>query len=79
MIQWKKASKSIGMSNCVEIGVWKKAEASGSSSGCVEVMGGTSSRFIRDSKLGDASPILEVSPADFAAFVGAAKGGFYDL
>lgn len=80
---WRKASASIGMSNCVEVArpEWRKAAASGSSSGCVEVRGWYRQATIgvRDSKLGDSSPVLEVGAESFAAFIGAAKSGAYDL
>lgn len=52
-------------------GPWRKSSRSGSGSGsqCVEARALTSHLQLRDSKLGDASPILDVSSADWRGFV----------
>lgn len=83
---WRKASASIGMSNCVEVArpEWIKAAASGSSSGCVEMRLAGPMVGIRDSKHRNAagevtSPVLEVSPADFATFISGVKAGEFNL
>lgn len=79
---WRKASASIGMANCVEVSrpEWRKASASANNPNCVEVRGlWRGSVGIRDSKLGEASPVLDVAPDEFAAFLKAAKSGALDL
>ncbi|MCC3762907.1 DUF397 domain-containing protein [Glycomyces sp. TRM65418] len=68
---WRKSTRS-GASNssdCVEVRrAWRKSTRSGStdSSDCVEVsLCGDSDGFhLRDSKLGDASPVFDLTPAD---------------
>jgi Domain of unknown function (DUF397) len=63
----------------IEIGLmWRKASSSTirSDDGCVEVAdlpdGG---RALRDSKLGDASPILEFTAHEWACFTDGVKAG----
>lgn len=52
---------------------WKKSTRSGDGGNCLEVrlVGGRPQ--IRDSKLGDASPILSLSPAVFESLLSIAK------
>lgn len=47
---------------------WRKSTRSGSQQECVEVGNGTDVR-IRDTKLGEASPVLAVTPAAWKAFL----------
>lgn len=58
---------------------WKKATRSNTTGSCVQVRvteGGTVE--VRDSKHGDASPILRFTPAEWDAFLdGAQKGEFH--
>lgn len=55
--------------------VWRKARASGGNGQCVEVADTASAQLLRDSKLGDLSPILSFPPEAFAAFVNAVRSG----
>lgn len=51
---------------------WIKSSRSGGSSGganCVEMARTPDRVYVRDSKLGEASPILDVSPDAWRAFV----------
>jgi hypothetical protein len=45
---------------------------------CVEVAVLPGHRLVRDSKLGDASPILAVSPDEWSAFTAVVKAGRLD-
>ncbi|KAA5829259.1 DUF397 domain-containing protein [Saccharopolyspora hirsuta] len=74
---WRKSSHSNGAQNCVEVG-WRKSSRSNSQGGmCVEVGRGEEVVGMRDSKLGEASPVLAVSRARWADFVSAVKGGAF--
>lgn len=48
---------------------WKKSSRSGSQGQCVEVRQHADTVQIRDSKLGEASPILDLDPATFTALL----------
>ncbi|THV40632.1 DUF397 domain-containing protein [Glycomyces buryatensis] len=48
---------------------WKKSTRSGSQGNCVELRLGDESVQVRDSKLGDASPILSLDPASYAMLI----------
>ncbi len=57
------------------------SSASWSDSGdapCVEVVFLRGHRLVRDSKLGDASPVLAVSPAEWSVFTAVVKAGRLD-
>ncbi|MGH3752660.1 MAG: DUF397 domain-containing protein [Pseudonocardiaceae bacterium] len=45
---------------------------------CVEVAYLPGRRLVRDSKLGDASPVLAVSPTEWSAFTAVVKAGRLD-
>ncbi|MQM24133.1 DUF397 domain-containing protein [Glycomyces albidus] len=68
--EWKKSSRS-GQTGgqCVEAR-WKKSSRSGSTGGaCVEVRGQGDVIQVRDTKLGEDSPILDASPSDWRGFL----------
>ncbi|THV43437.1 DUF397 domain-containing protein [Glycomyces buryatensis] len=77
--EWKKSSRSSNTGgNCVEARYlsreWKKSSRSGNNGGdCVEARALEDVVQVRDTKLGDASPILDASPADWRAFLATAK------
>lgn len=52
---------------------WRKSSRSGSQGNCVEARLNDLGPEVRDSKLGDASPILRVSRADFIALLSSVK------
>lgn len=54
---------------------WTKSSRSTTQNSCVEVARAGNTIGVRDSKKGDASPILEFAPAELAAFIAAAKAG----
>ncbi|MGH8792406.1 MAG: DUF397 domain-containing protein [Stackebrandtia sp.] len=73
---WRKSSRSgqTGGSTCVEArmaGEWRKSSRSGAQSGsaCVEARMSGRVLQVRDSKLGDASPILDLGEADFTGLL----------
>ncbi|WP_092924642.1 DUF397 domain-containing protein [Actinopolyspora alba] len=58
---------------------WRKSSRSNQGGNCVEVATNVpGSALIRDSKLGEASPVLSAVPATFSAFLAAAKDGQFD-
>lgn len=78
-IQWRKSSYSQGNGNCVEVG-WAKSSFSNGSSACVETRRDPDGDvFVRDTKLGAASPVLRFTPAEFTAWVQGCAAGEFDL
>lgn len=52
---------------------WKKSSRSTQGGQCVQTAGVRGAALIRDSKLGERSPILSLSPAVFGRFVDAIR------
>jgi hypothetical protein len=78
-IQWRKSSFSQGNGNCVSVG-WAKSSFSNGASACVETRRDPDGDvFVRDTKLGDASPVLRFTPAEFDAWVKGCAAGEFDL
>jgi hypothetical protein len=75
---WRKSSRSGGAqdSDCVEARVapWRKSSKSSGAqdSDCVEARPASTGFQVRDSKLGDESPILDLGTADFTGLLRAA-------
>jgi hypothetical protein len=65
---WRKSSHSINNGACVEAGSWRKSSHSNPYQ-CVEAAHGPGVIGIRDSPLGDASPVIEVSPVAWREFI----------
>ncbi|MFJ3904620.1 DUF397 domain-containing protein [Streptomyces sp. NPDC090025] len=73
-LSWFKSSYSGSEGGaCLEVAYeWRKSSYSGSEGGdCVEVAAHAAAVHVRDSKLGDGSPVCTVSPAAWYAFVAA--------
>ena len=82
--QWTKSSLSTANGQCVELAPGTERKSSYSNSAhmnCVTAgscMGHTHT-LVRDSKLGDSSPILEFTAPEFRSFLQQVKQGMYDL
>lgn len=75
---WRKSSRSNQAGgDCVE---WRRSSRSSGQGGeCVEARTSQTDVFqVRDSKLGDSSPIVTITRANFAALVDAVKSGRLD-
>lgn len=57
---------------------WQKARASSSSGGCLEFRRYNGRAQLRDSKLGDQSPVLGLNRTELAAFLDGARSGEFD-
>lgn len=75
---WRKSSRSGGdpNSNCVEARVssWRKSSKSSgeNDSACVEARAVAADFQVRDSKLGDGSPVFDLPVSDFTGLLRAA-------
>jgi uncharacterized protein DUF397 len=57
---------------------WRKSTFSNDTGACVEVADLATGTGVRDSKLGDASPVLSVTTTQWAAFTAGLRGGQFD-
>jgi hypothetical protein len=77
---WRKSSYSAGNGACVEVSQMAKASYSHQNGGCVEAgpcaCGGNI--LVRDTKLGEDSPVLAFTGAEWDAFIAGAKDGEFD-
>lgn len=79
--EWAKSSHSAMNGNCVQAR-WQRATACNwdKETWCTEAKLGPSGHvLVRDSKLGDASPVLDFTPDEWRAFVAGVKDGEFDL
>jgi hypothetical protein len=74
-VEWRKSSHSLNEVSCVEVAeVWRRA--AGCEAGhCVEIADAPDVVLVRDSKLGDNSPVLTFDREAWAGFVAGVKGG----
>lgn len=86
--RWTKSSFSSESANCVEVRKvdpmilneqWRKAAKSNNNGACAEVRAIEGGVQVRDSKLGDGSPVLFFTPGEWDAFLDGAKGGEFEL
>ncbi|MGP4019846.1 DUF397 domain-containing protein [Saccharopolyspora sp. 5N708] len=60
--------------------MWKKSSRSGQANACVEVATNLPGlALVRDSKLGESSPVLGTSDTAFESLVSSIKSGRFDL
>ncbi|MFI2739018.1 DUF397 domain-containing protein [Streptomyces sp. NPDC018711] len=74
-LSWFKSSYSGSEGGaCLEVAYdWRKSSYSSDEGGdCVEVAAHPAAVHVRDSKLGESSPVFSVSPAAWGSFVGGA-------
>lgn len=81
-MKWQKAVASHASGACVEVAEWMKSSLC-SPSACVEVAAyvhksGEDRVGVRDSKLGEDSPVLLYTKEEWAAFLDGAKKGEFD-
>ncbi|GAB3994027.1 hypothetical protein GCM10029992_07300 [Glycomyces albus] len=70
--EWQKSTRSQAQGDCVEVRLgpeWQKSTSSQPQGNCVELRQHADMVQIRDSKLGDASPILDLDTATFTALL----------
>jgi hypothetical protein len=65
-VEWRKSSRSSDNGACVE---WRKSSRSTNNGDCVEARSHDGIMQVRDSKLGDDSPVFSVTGADFASLL----------
>lgn len=79
MMEWRKSSFSNGSSACVEVGRWVTSSYSQGNGNCVKAMGLEDGGVaLRDTKLGEDSPVLMFNAAEWDAFLAGAKDGEFD-
>jgi Domain of unknown function (DUF397) len=70
---WRTSSYSFANHNCVEAASWRTPSRSMSNGHCVSVGLGESMVGVRDSRLGDVSPVLEFGGEAWRRFLAALK------
>jgi Domain of unknown function (DUF397) len=73
MTTWRKSSHS-ALGNCIEAATWRKASRSVHNGACVAAGTGAGVVGVRDTQLGEGSPVLEFSPVTWRAFTGGLRG-----
>jgi len=71
--RWRKSSRSACNGNCLEAAFRKSTYSGSGHTNCAEAALRDGIVLVRDSKLGDGSPVLEFSPAAWAAFLAAVR------
>ena len=66
---WRKSSYSCGAGECLEAGNYRTSSHSSGVGECTEVGSCAHGVAVRDSKLGEGSPVLKISAREWAAFL----------
>lgn len=66
MSKWRKSTRSGDQGNCVE---WRKSSRSANQGDCVELRKEAGDFLVRDSKLGESSPVFGIGSDSFAAML----------
>jgi hypothetical protein len=69
VINWRKSSRSGNTAECVEVGNWRKSTRSGNEGDCVEAGNSSANVAVRDTKLGESSPVLSFAPEQWRTFI----------
>lgn len=77
-LAWFKSSYSRDSNDCVEA-AWRKSSYSRDSDACVETAPGPDVVYLRDSKLGDASPILSISLPYWRSLLAAVRADSHEV
>lgn len=72
---WRKSSLSFSNGNCVEAATFRKSSRSANNGACLEAGSCCCGVAVRDSKLGDCSPVLAFPAAAWREFTARAKAG----
>ncbi len=79
MNKWFKSSKSAANGQCLQV-KWFKSTKSGTNGNCVEVASSSDGEiWLRDSKLGEASPVLKFTTGEWQAFVDGVRENEFDI
>ncbi|MBO0879103.1 MAG: DUF397 domain-containing protein [Mycobacterium sp.] len=80
-LTWRKARRSGGNGNCVEVALWRKASRSGANGSCVEIRPDGETILIRDSKYlrdpsnrPDRQPIIAITTEQWTTFLDVVAG-----
>ncbi|MEO6082448.1 MAG: DUF397 domain-containing protein [Umezawaea sp.] len=78
-IRWFTSSYSSANAQCVEAAfIWFTSSYSSADAECVEAAFIPGHTLLRDSKLGEGSPVLAFGPARWASFTSAIADGVFD-
>lgn len=77
--QWRKSTRSNPSGNCLQARWTKSNRSSAGGNNCLEAQLAGNVVQVRDSKLGDASPILEFTADEWRAAIGGFQDGDFDL
>ena len=75
---WRKSTRSGNTAGCVEVANWRKSSRSGNTAECVEAGNTSAVVAVRDTKLGESSPVLSFAPAQWRTFILSTKASGFN-